>query len=158
MHCFLLAVALLVPQSGAQAPRPVGGDVPVRLYIYTDRAQSGVATEDEQGRLDTVKDLREALRKNKLIALVMNRADATAIVEVVSREKNDAPIGGFGGTSVTPSGEVVIRLRVKFGDDETEIKGVAPGYWSRAAKDAADRFSRWLLRILQAREKRPRGV
>src|SRR5262245_25666254 len=106
MPYVLFTVALLTLQSAGKAPRPAGGDVPVRVYIYTDRAQSGVVTEDEQGRLNTVKDLQEALRKNKLILLVTNRADATALVEVVSREKNDAPIGGFGGTSVTPSGEV----------------------------------------------------
>jgi hypothetical protein len=65
---------------------------------------------------------------------------------VVGREKRDAPIGGFGGTSVTPQGESIVRLHLKYGEHETDIKGVAPGYWGRAAKDASDRAVRWIAR------------
>ena len=48
---------------------------------------------------------------------------------------------------MTPLGEVLVRLHVKFGDHETDVKGVAAGYWSRAAKDAAERAFKWIVRI-----------
>jgi hypothetical protein len=73
---------------------------------------------------------------------------------VLEREKHDAGAGGFGGTSVTPQGEVLLRLHLKFGEHETDVKGVAPGYWSRAAKDAADRAFKWIVRIDNTQGKR----
>ncbi len=55
-------------------------------------------------------------------------------------------MGGFGGTAVGPSGEMVVRVRVKYGKEQSELKGTAPGYWGKAAKDAADRVSKWIER------------
>ena len=65
---------------------------------------------------------------------------------MIDREKRDSPTGGFGGRTVTPLVETMLRIRVKFGDRDTEIKGVGQAYWSRAAKDAAERLGRWILR------------
>ena len=72
---------------------------------------------------------------------------------MIEREKRDAPIGGFGGTAVTPQGEMILRLHLKSGEHETDVKGVAPGYWGRAAKDAADRAMKWIARIAGMPEK-----
>lgn len=119
-----------------------------RVFVFTTESKAGPpVTEEEQGRLDSVGDVREALGKKAGLVMVASASEAAVLVEVVGREKRDAPIGGFGGTTVTPQGEAIIRLRVKYGDHETEIKGVAPGYWGRAAKDAADRAMRWIARI-----------
>ena len=85
--------------------------------------------------------------------MVASASDATVSVEVVEREKRDAPIGGFGGTAVTPQGEMILRLHLKSGEHEIDIKGVAPGYWGRAAKDAADRAMKWIARIAGMPEK-----
>jgi hypothetical protein len=141
----LLVVAMtngstfVVQKSSSPAPR---------VFVFTTEPRDVTApTEDEQGRLDSVKDVREALGHKAGLAMVPSADDANVLVEVVQREKRDAGSGGFGGTSVTPQGEVLIRLHLKFGEHEADLKGVAPGYWSRAAKDAADRAFKWIVRI-----------
>ena len=108
-------------------------------------AREATPTEEEQGRLDSVRDVREALGRKAGLVMVSSASGATVLVEVVGREKRDAAIGGFGGTTVTPQGETIVRLHLKYG--ETDIKGVAPGYWARAAKDAADRALKWIARV-----------
>jgi hypothetical protein len=117
-----------------------------RVFVYTVEAKDGLKTEEEQGRLDSVRDMRDALARNSKIVLVSDASAAQVLVEVVGREKRDAAGGGFGGTVVTPPIETIVRLRVKLGDRETEIKGVAKGYWARASKDAAGRLVKWILR------------
>jgi hypothetical protein len=143
----LLALTFLATWISPASGDAGGKSAPTRVYIYTDRSPGGIATEEEQGRVDTVDDLRNALRRNRKLALVTDRDDAQVVVEVLDREKRDKPIGGFGGTSITPSGETVVRLRVTFGGEQTEIKGIAPGYWGRAAKDAAERLTKWIERM-----------
>ena len=110
--------------------------------------------EEEQGRLDSVRDVREALGKKPGLVMVAIASDAQVLVEVVGRETREAPIGGFGGTSIGPQGEMIVRLHLKYQGQETDIKGVAPGYWGRAAKAAADRAMPWIARIAGMPEKR----
>jgi hypothetical protein len=71
---------------------------------------------------------------------------ANVTMEVLSREMRDEPAGAFGGKSITRMGDTIIRLKVKSGDDESELKGMGQGTWGRAAKDAADRFLKWIAR------------
>jgi hypothetical protein len=138
MVCAMLGATTVVAASGARrAPR---------VFIFTVEAKDAVKTEEEQGRLDSVHDVREALSHNSKIVLVSDASDAQVLVEVTGREKKDAPVGGFGGTVVTPPVETIVRLHVKFGDRETEIKGVGKAYWARAAKDAAERLVKWITR------------
>ena len=118
-----------------------------RVFVYTAEAKGDVKTEEEQGRLDSVRDIREALGHSSKIALVSDASAAQVLVEVVGREKREAPVGGFGGTVVTPLVETIVRLHVKFGDHETEIKGIGKAYWARAAKDGADRLVKWIMRM-----------
>jgi hypothetical protein len=148
----LLTVALRAATGlAAQAPSPAAP----RVFVFTSKSQAPPpATEDEQGRLDSVHDVREALARKAGLVMVSSATEADVLVEVVEREKRDAPIGGFGGTAVTPQGEVILRLHLKWGEHETDIKGVAPGYWGRAAKDAADRAMKWIARIAGVTEKR----
>lgn len=140
----LLAFALsttavgFVQQSSSPAPK---------VYVFTAEPRGETPTEEEQGRLDSVKDVREALGRKAGLVMVTSASDATVLVEVIEREKKEGGIGGFGGTSVTPQGEVLIRLHLKFGDHETDVKGTAAGYWGRAAKDAAERAFKWIVRI-----------
>jgi hypothetical protein len=118
-----------------------------RVFVFTAEAKDALKTEEEQGRLDSVRDVREALSRNSKIVLVSDASDAQVLVEVTGREKKEAPVGGFGGTVVTPLVETIVRLHVKFGDHETEIKGIGKAYWARAAKDAADRLIKWITRM-----------
>jgi hypothetical protein len=125
------------PRSSSPAPR---------VFVFTAEPKAETATEDEQGRLDSVKDVHDALAHKAGLTMVTSASEATVLVEVMQRERTEAG-GGFGGASVTPLGEVLIRLHLKFGEHETDIKGVSAGYWGRAAKDAADRAFKWIVRI-----------
>ena len=119
----------------------------VRAFVFTATGASGEHTAEEQGRLDAVRDVREALEKKKGITLVNTRADANLFVEVVGREERVESGGGpFGGKSVTRMGDTIIRLHLKSGDEESDIKGLGQGTWGRAAKDAADRIVKWIAR------------
>jgi hypothetical protein len=120
----------------------------VRAFVYTATGASGQHTPEEQGRLDAVRDVRDALGKKKGITLVDSRADANLFIEVVSREERVEPgaAGPFGGKTVTRMGDTIIRLRVKSGDEESDLKGIGQGTWGRAAKDAADRIVKWIAR------------
>src|SRR4026209_3001492 len=89
-----------------------------RVFVHTAEAKGDVKTEEEQGRLDSVRDIREALGHSSKIALVSDASAAEVLVEIVGREKREAPVGGFGGTVVTPLVETIVRLHVKFGDHE----------------------------------------
>ena len=141
----LARTALTAVCAFAIAP-PLGAAPPPRVYVFTAEPRGATPTEEEQGRLDSVRDLLEFLRKNSKIAIATDGAASQVQVEVIGREKRDAPAGGFGGRTVTPLVETLVRVRVKYGARESEIKGVGQAYWSRAAKDAADRVVRWILR------------
>jgi len=138
---FVIALALTAGVAARQSSSPAP-----RVFVFTTEPKGTTPTEEEQGRLDSVKDVREALARKAGLSMVTSATDATVLVEVIQREKTEAG-GGFGGASVTPLGEVLIRLHLKFGEHETDIKGVAAGYWGRAAKDAAERAFKWIVRI-----------
>jgi hypothetical protein len=141
---FLMLCVMLGATTVAAGPGPRSAP---RVFVHTVETKDAVKTEEEQGRLDSVRDMREALSHNSKIVLVSDASGAQVLVEVTGREKREAPVGGFGGTVVTPLVETIVRLHVKFGDHETEIKGVGKAYWARAAKDAADRLVKWILRV-----------
>jgi len=127
---------------------PQGADklTTVRAYVFTATSPSGQPSDEERGRADAVREMREALAKKKGISVVDDRADATLLVEVIDREQRDEPSGGFGGMSVTKMGDTIIRLHLRSGEHESDIKGIGQGTWSRAAKDAADRILKWIAR------------
>jgi hypothetical protein len=119
----------------------------VRAFVFTATGASGEHTAEEQGRLDAVRDVREALEKKKGITLVNTSGEANLFIEVVGREERIESGGGpFGGKSVTRMGDTIIRLHLKSGDDESDLKGIGQGTWGRAAKDAADRIVKWIAR------------
>jgi hypothetical protein len=128
------------------APQGADKRTTVRAYVFTATSQSGERSVEEQGRLDAVRDVKEALDKKKGIHVVEDRADATLIVEVVGREQKADVQGPFGGKTITPLGDTIIRLRLRSGDQESDLKGMGQGTWGRAAKDAADRILKWIAR------------
>jgi hypothetical protein len=142
----VVVLAFVLPASPHAAAHQPSSAAP-RVFVYTAEPKEATPTEEEQGRLDSVRDVREALGRKAGLVMVSSASGATVLVEVVGREKRDAAIGGFGGTTVTPQGETIVRLHLKYGEQETDIKGVAPGYWARAAKDAADRALKWIARV-----------
>jgi hypothetical protein len=140
MPALVLAAVLAVPPQGSDTLTSV------RAYVYTETSASGERSAEEQGRLDAVREMREALAKKKGISIVDDRANATLLVEVTDREQGGEPSGGFGGMSVTRMGDTIIRLHIKSGEHEADIKGMGQGTFGRAAKDAAERILKWVAR------------
>ena len=118
----------------------------VRVFVFTDVAGSANRSAEEAERLEAVGDMREALKRKKGITVVDARAQANVFMEVTGRERRDEPPGAFGGKSITRMGDTIIRLRVRSGDEESDLKGMGLGTWARAANDAAERFIKWIAR------------
>jgi len=147
MTAMLLAMLAL---GGLQGPDTV---TTVRAFVFTATGASGEHTPEEEGRLDAVRDVRDALAKKKGITLVNSRAEANLLIEVLSREQREEPGGAFGGKSITRMGDTIIRLHLKSGTEESDLKGMGQGTWGRAAKDAADRIVKWIARREPPRQK-----
>ena len=117
----------------------------VRVFVFTEMS-AGAPTPEEKGRIEAVADMRDALERKKGITVVKSRDDANVTMEVVGREQREEPTGSFGGASITRMADTIIRLKVKAGAEESDLKGMGQGTWGRAAKDAADRFLKWIAR------------
>jgi hypothetical protein len=149
-----MVVAMLLAMWAAAGLQGTDRETTVRAFIYTATGASGEHTPEEQGRLDAVRDMREALEKKKGITLVNTREDANLLIEVLGREQREDHGGGpFGGKAVTRMGDTIIRLHLKSGDEESDLKGLGQGTWGRAAKDAADRIVKWIARREPPRKK-----
>ena len=126
--------------------------------VYVTSARPAGASADEAGGLeDAARELREAIAHRKGLRVVDAAELADVHVEVTNREQRDVGDGGFGGIKLTPLGEMIIRFHAKFTarsagapvkaapqEAEVDLKGIGPGYWSRAAKDGAERLSKWI--------------
>lgn len=150
-----MVVAIVMAMLAAAGLQGADKTTTVRAFVFTATGASGEHTAEEQGRLDAVRDVREALGKKKGIALVNARGDANLLVEVVGREERaEAGAGPFGGKTVTRMGDTIIRLHLKSAEEESDLKGIGQGTWGRAAKDAADRVVKWIARREPRREKK----
>ena len=138
--CLTVASSAGAAQAGPYSPR---------VFVFTADAKGATPTDEEQGRLDSVRDVRDALETKAGIVVVPTAAEAQVLVEVMGREEREAPIGGFGGAVLRKPIEAVLRLRIKIGEHETDVKGTAKGYWSRATRDAVDRAVRWIARTVE---------
>jgi hypothetical protein len=138
----LLSVLILI----ATLQSPDSTPTSVRVYVFTATATAADRSDDEKERLAAVTDMREALAHKKGITVVDTREQSNVQMEVLGREQREEPSGSFGGKSITRMGDTIIRLRVKSGEDESDLKGMGQGTWSRAAKDATERFMKWIAR------------
>jgi len=139
---FVISILLLF----ATFQSPDRSPTTVRVFVFTETAASASRSPEEAERVEAVSDMRDALKRKKGITVVDDRAQANVFMEVMGRERREEPTGGFGGKSITRMGDTIIRLRVKSGDDESELKGMGLGTWARAANDAAERFLKWIAR------------
>jgi len=138
-----LSVLLLV----AILQSPDNSPTSVRVFVFTAIVDANATrTPEEKERLEAVDHMREALKGKKGITVVDDPTSANVQMEVTGREQRDEPTGGFGGKSITRMGDTIIRLHVKSGDEEADLKGMGQGTWGRAAKDGADRFLKWIAR------------
>jgi hypothetical protein len=141
----VVALVLCAVLGGGQAK--THGKESVRVYVFATEVPAGSPPGDAlQGRLAAVRELRDALRRKSGLSVVDDRAQADGTVEVIDREQTNAGEGGFGGVKLTPLVNTIIRVRIIFGERQGELKGMAPGAGSRAAKDAADGLSKWIER------------
>ena len=149
-------LTLLTPPGMAASPALEQRPAAARVYVYTAQAPGGPVSEEEQGRLEALRDVQDALgRRKKDFTLVPTAEEAELIVEVVNREEREAPQGGFGGKSVSKFRDTIVRLHVKAGDDLSDMKGIGRGSWSSAAKDAVERLAKW---VKNRRERKTAGV
>jgi hypothetical protein len=144
-----LLLILLVCSAFASSAAGQAGPYAPRVFVFTAEPKGADPTDEEQGRLDSVRDVREAFEKKAGIVLVSTAAEAQVLVEVTGREEREAPLGGFGGTVLTKPIDAILRLHLKIGEHENDVKGSAKGYWSRAAKDAVDRAVSWIARTVE---------
>jgi hypothetical protein len=129
----ILSLVFAAPTQGADKLTTV------RAYVFTAASASGRRSDDEQDRLDAVRDLKEALVKKKGISLVDRREDATLLIEVTGREQKNDVQGPFGGAAITSLGDTIIRFHLSSGGEESDLEGMGEGTFGRAAMDAADR-------------------
>jgi hypothetical protein len=134
-----LAMSALAPAARAADKRP-----PARVYVFAAHSTGNGVSDEEQGLEDSARDLRDALRGRAEFVLVATLDEAQLRVEVVNREERDVPVGGFGGTALTRFRETIVRLRVETADEKAELKGIGRPSWKSAAKDAADRLTKWV--------------
>ena len=140
-----LVLSTVLAARGGQAK--THGKESVRIYVVAAEVPGGSPPGDAlQGRLAAVRELREALRRKAGLRVVDDRAQADVTVEVTDREQQSAGEGGFGGVKLTPFVNTIIRVRVTFGEHQSELKEMGPGTGSRAAKDAADGLLKWIER------------
>src|SRR5438874_1579257 len=119
MEDVMHALALLLSLAVSAHPQAPDKRTTVRAYVFTATSQSGPRSAEEQGRLDAVREVKDALEKKKGISLVDDRADATLTVEVVGREQKEDVQGPFGGKAITPLGDTIIRLHLRSGEQES---------------------------------------
>jgi hypothetical protein len=118
----------------------------VEIYVFAATPPGETDNEAAAARAEAVRDMKDALGRKAGLEIVEDRAAADVVVEVLGRESREPP-GGFGGLAVTRMGDTIIRVRVRSGDQETELKGLGQGTWGRAARDAADRILKWIARL-----------
>jgi hypothetical protein len=144
MAALNLVSAILLSLAVLQAPDT--SPTSVRAFVFTLTSAGAEHDPDQQERLEAVRDMREALAKKKGITLVDSREAANLLIEVLGREQREEGSGAFGGKAITRMGDTIIRLHLKSGEDEADIKGMGQGTYGRAAKDAADRILKWIAR------------
>jgi hypothetical protein len=127
------------------------GKESVRIYIFATEAPGQVSGDDkakeaQEGRETGVRELKDALRRKAGLSIVEDRGQSDVVVEVTDREVQDAGEGGFGGVKLTSLANTIIRTHVTAGSETTDIKGMGQGTGDRAAKDAAERLLKWIVR------------
>lgn len=155
----LVTVAALSAQAPA-APAPALTHLPARVFVFAADGPSGAPADERLGRLDSVRDLEDILGgRKKFVTIVHSVEEADVTVEVVNREERDAATGGFGGASMTKFSDRIVRVRLKAGDRTSDLKGLAQGSWKAAAKDAAERVTKWIGNLYEDRaQKKTAGV
>ena len=141
----VLALALCAVLGSGQAKSY--GKESVRIFVFTAQAAESTSPDEaQQARRSAVKELKDQLRHKAGLSIVDDRSQADVVIEVIELEERDAGDGGFGGAKLTPLVNSILRLHLTAGENQTDIKGMGPGSGSRAAKDAADRVLKWVVR------------
>lgn len=153
MRGWSVAVAIAAASAFSPAAKP-----PATAVYVTSQPPAGATPDAVKGLADAARELRDAVSHRKGLRIVDDPTTADVRVAVTNREERPAGEGGFGGIKLTPLGEMIIRFHATFtphqngapvgaphtDSAEVDLKGIGPAYWSRAAKDGAERLSKWI--------------
>jgi hypothetical protein len=129
----VLLAGLFGTGTAASAQEAAAKQLP-RVYVFTQVAKPGQPVPpDQAGRLDSVMDLREELRKKPGLLEVVDAPEPTDVtIEVTRRE-----------TPSTTQRMVTVRLRVTGRSYRREFQGVGPT-WKDAASLLTEVIRRWV--------------
>jgi len=104
-------------------------------------------TDPNKDNQDTMKDLREAIKGHKTLALAESRDDAVIVLVVMSRETAQVTAGFLG----SPARDRAVRVKFIYKDFETEMSGSAQGgtlgsggAWGKAAGKVVKQVDEWV--------------
>jgi hypothetical protein len=141
----VLALSLALIPIAAVASEP-----PVKVFVTSAGTQNGF-TDPSKDNADTVKDLRNAIRDQKSLALAESTDDAAIVLTVLSRE-TAGMTAGIGSVFGAPMArDRAIRVKFACQDIETELTASAQGgtissggAWGKAAKKIAKQVETWV--------------
>ena len=130
-----------------------------RLRVHDDRADRRNAATTRQSALEAVRrHARGARAQEGHYRRRRPRAGERARWKCIGREQREEPTGSFGGKSVTGWATRSSGCACKSGEEESDLKGMGLGTWARAAKDAAERFLKWIARREPKRDESARRI
>jgi hypothetical protein len=116
------------------------------VFITSVGAANGF-TDPNKDNQDTMKDLRDAIKGHKTLALAESRDDAVIILVVMNRETAQVTAGFLGA----PARDRMVRVKFLYKDLETEMSGSAQGgtlgsggAWGKAAGKVMKQVDDWV--------------
>lgn len=119
---------------------------PVTIYVTTPAQEQGF-TDPSKERLDSLKDLRDKIRKaKKLLTLVESPEEATIILELLDREQQwkRTTAGVLFGTPWGHQRKRAITVRLRVGEFSSDFTSEKAKY-SQAAGDVVNQIQRWVV-------------
>jgi len=140
----VLAQLAMVAVASVQAQTPPPERTPV--FVTSIGAARGF-TDPSKDNTDTVKDLQESIRDQKLLVLVDHAEEAVIVLTVIGRETAGVTAGFMGNAAR----DRIIRVKFKSGELETDLTAAAQGgtigsggSWGKAAKKIGKQVNDWV--------------
>jgi hypothetical protein len=129
---FLVALAIVVTVVTLGAQK----QTPVPVFVTSVGAANGL-TDPSKDNQDTVKNLRDSIKRHKAVLVLTDKRDEAMIVLVVmGREIHDP------GTMVTTA---AVHVKLQFKDMEAEMFSDSRWRWSRAADGIVTQVEQWII-------------
>ncbi len=118
-----------------------GGEDAICVYVYAGDARASFVDPEAK---DSARDLTEALRKKKIVRIVVEKDRADVWVRVEKRFKRETGGGVVAGAVIVPNDEHVVQATLGAGDFTSEIAGTNEWGWKRAAGNLANKIANWV--------------